>query len=144
MPASMQESDRRPIREVLLSLAALAVSIFSLLPLFWAFFMLGDYGSRDLDPFPGFLRDAAAVSLVIILIGAFSIAPYWRGYPWMLAFVAAAPYLLCIEARDSTGVVIWSGAALLVFLLFYIAARMRRRPQDQPPRDQSFNQKSSS
>lgn len=46
----MNDTKRRPIRELLLGFAALAVSIVSLFPLFWGLFILLAYANVSLNP----------------------------------------------------------------------------------------------
>ena len=125
----MDNTKHPQIRELLLTFATLVVSVASLLPLMWAFFHLGDYGGRDTDAFPIFMRDAAIVSLVIVAVGAFAIGPCWRSYPSLLSFVAAAPYLLFATVSDTQGLIVWSGAGLFVFAIFYAVTRFSRRPE---------------
>jgi len=122
----MDNTKHPQIRELLLTFATLVVSVASLLPLMWAFFHLGDYGGRDTNAFPIFMRDAAIVSLVIVVVGAFAIGSCWRSNPGLLSFVAAAPYLLFATGSGTQGLVVWSSAGLVVFAIFYAVTRFSR------------------
>jgi hypothetical protein len=120
---SEQATPNEPVREVFLGFATLAVSLVSLLPLYWAAFLLGDYGDRATDPFPSFVRGAAVVSLVIVGVSALLIGPYWRVSPALLAIIASGLYFLSGLGTGLQYTIVWAGAGLVVFAIFYSAAR---------------------
>jgi carbon starvation protein CstA len=123
----MNETNDRPIRKLLPCVAALVVSLASLLPLYWGLFILGDYGERATDPFPVFLRVAIVVSLIIVILGAAAVGNLWRTSPLHVALVAAAPYLfLAVACGAVSGFLIDVGAGSLVFMVFYVMTRRAR------------------
>ena len=90
-------------------------------------FILGDYGERDTDPFPVFLREAIVVSLIIVITGAFAIARFWHASPLRVALVASAPYLFSAVACGSvSGFFIDVAAGSIVFTVFYVITRQAR------------------
>ena len=54
-----------------------------------------------------------AVSFVILAVGAFAIAPFWRVSPVLLGGVASVPYWFIVRGLVGFGIV------LLVFVVFF-------------------------
>jgi hypothetical protein len=126
----MNKHWRHPSRELLLGVASFCLSLASALWFLWAAFMNGTLGNPAFDPFPDVVQRAAGVSILLCVIGALSIGPFWRSAPGRLGALAAAPYWLTatlfIFGGRSRGLIFWLGAGIAVFLLFYGFARLCR------------------
>jgi DMSO/TMAO reductase YedYZ heme-binding membrane subunit len=115
-------------RKLLLGVAAFCLSLASVLWFMWAGLKNGTLGNPAADPFPDAVQRAAGVSLLLCIIGAVSIGPFWRASPRSLGALAAAPYwltaaLFIFEGR-ARGLIFWLGAGFIVFLLFYGVTRV--------------------
>jgi MFS superfamily sulfate permease-like transporter len=127
----MNKHLHRPSRELLLGIAAFCLSLVSALWFMWAAFTNGTLGNPAMDSFPDVLQRAATVGLLLCVIGALCISPFWRSTPSRLGTVAAAHYLLVsalfvFDARGVRGFFFWFGASFIVFLIFYGFTRLGR------------------
>jgi hypothetical protein len=130
----MNDTAHRPKQEALLALAAIGISIWSFLPLLWGLFILGDYGDREKNSFPGFLIAVVAVSLFFLLSLASFIGSSRR--PGLIAAAGTSPYLFIALVAGAGGLFGWLSVAI-VFAIFYGVIRLSKRfsSDSRPPRD---------
>ena len=120
----------RQSRDPLLGIVAFCLSLASVLWLMWSMLMNGTLGNPAADPFPDALQRATVISLLISVIGAFFIGPFWRSSSGCLGVVAAAPYWLTAALFTPGGRVLglfwWLGSGGAAFLVFDGITRLCR------------------